>query len=706
MSGAKPKIVLLTMIKNEQANLRRLFESVRDWIDGYIVCDTGSTDGTVALANELVASLGKPGRVFEYPWVNFGVSRTKSFECFQAWVSEVGWDPAQTWALLLDADMVLSEEGGLHGKLAALSPSHSGGQIPQRNGALVYQNTRLLRASFPWKCIGATHEYWGSSGGMTQSWDAPVITDIGDGGCKADKYPRDARLLEEDLQKDPTNVRTHFYLGQTYMSMGRNEDAVRVLSRRIELGGWEEEVYIARLYKGDCLTHLGRVDEAVQEWLRAWQLRQHRTEAALRLIQHYRKIPNMAFIAMTFLEKLFQLQLGETLEGQRLWTPVQNRDILFVSHSDMRYPVYEELGILAFYTGRQEAARARLDREMLSAALNFHERNRLLELYRWYQWTLPTRRRVRLDLPSEVAVAAAPWMAEGIWRPFNPSIRREGDAYIVNLRHANYETVDAKVFTYRGHYNTIITRNLVAAFGSDFMVKPDVLTPYEVVVPPQYFANQSTNIHGIEDCRWLGSHSFLATSVQLVNHPMNKMVRVDLEEETKRVVRIKPLSAPTAKEDEDCQKNWLPFVHEGRELFVYKINPFTICAMNSQPILTWTPPKGFTLDGLRGSAAPIPWTSKTVPDEAYLMVVHGSHYGPGGRRYYHRFITLKADLTPSRIGRLMSLADENIQYCSGMCRNIDDNGVVLTFGINDSQAWAIEVEDAVVESALTPQYQQ
>ncbi len=724
------------MVKNEERNVRRLFESVRPWIDGYVLCDTGSTDGTVALAKGLMAEFGKPGKVYEYPWENFGKSRTRSFQSFQDWVNTVGWNPATTYGLLLDGDMVLPEEGGMHVKLAVLSPEHSGAQLSQRNGSLIYKNTRLLRASKTWKCIGSTHEYWScESGGHTADFDAPVITDIGDGGCKADKFPRDAALLEEDLKTDPNNVRTWFYLGQTYMSIpGKNEDAVRCLTRRIELGGWEEERYIAHCYKGDCLKHLGREAEATEEWLKAWQLRQHRTEAPLRLIQHYRAKPAMAFVAHMYLEKLVQIQTGETLEGHRVGQPARNTDVLFVSHRDMVYPVWEELGITAFYAGRPEGARRALDKKVMASTLNFNEHNRLLDLYRWYAWTLPT---VRPRVALAVGAEHVPFMKDGFWRAFNPSIRLvtggehyrnlpntgaeqqcEGDRglvrtnsahYVVNLRHANYETKEARFYTYRGLDGLIVTRNVVAPMDGDFRVLTDasgaVPRPFEIKIPAEYVVNKSTNIIGFEDCRWLGDRSLVATSRQFNPTDMNKMVRVDLDYESGAIVRMKTLMAPVPSEEGDCQKNWLPFVWGGQEVFVYKVNPFQVFTMKGyKKLVDWSPPAacGITFDNLRGSAPPVPWKSATQPREALVMVVHFCFYGAGdeGRRYYHRFITLNDDLTPSRISRIFSLCDDKIQYVAGMCERIGGGGYVLTYGVGDSQAWAAEVATEVVEAAL------
>jgi hypothetical protein len=480
------------------------------------------------------------------------------------------------------------------------------------------------------------------------------------------------------------------------MSLGRNDDAIRVLSRRIELKGWEEEVYIAYLYKGDCLKNTGKIAEAIQEWLKAWQLRQHRTEAALRLISYYRQTPNMNFIAYTFLEKLFKIQYGETVDGIKVSEPMKHRDILFVSKNDMRYQIWEELGIIAYYVNAAAGARHRLDLQIMSSELNFNERNRILDFYKWYKVRMPVVKRRQIQLTA----TDVPFFADGYWRPFNPCIRRDGNRYVISMRTANYETNNAQHYTYRGQDGFIITRNVIADLGADFEILKDRREPMELVIPDSAVINRSTNIHGVEDCRWLGSNSVIATGRQFGQTDINRMVRVDFDYETRAVKKLTPLVAPVLREDIECQKNWLPFIWKGQEVYIYRINPFTVFTTAGEKVLEWTSPGPITFDALRGSAAPSAWSCDKHPQEALIIVAHFSHYGGEGRHYYHRFITLDADLKPVRISKIFMLSDDAIQYVAGMCQSLTSENYCISYGVNDSQAWVMEVEKAEIEKLL------
>jgi hypothetical protein len=90
-----------------------------------------------------------------------------------------------------------------------------------------------------------------------------------------------------------------------------------------------------------------------------------------------------------------------------------------------------------------------------------------------------------------------------------------------------------------------------------------------------------------------------------------------------------------------------------------------------------------------------------MPKECLILVAHYSYYGGEGRRYYHRFLTLDSDLQPSRLSKTFTIAgDEAIQYVSGMCESLNSGSYVITYGVNDCNAFASEVDIKVIEEAL------
>jgi len=692
------------MVKNETRIIERLLGSVKGLVDAVVICDTGSTDDTVEKATAWLAANDMSGTIMAYPFKNFGASRTQSFLCCQDWVGRVGWDPVKTWALVLDGDMMLSGPIDRQG-LDRLGPEQAGVSLKQAAGSLVYSNMRLMRCSEPWICKGGTHEAWTCPPSKHATlFDSPVLIDHGDGGCKSDKYPRDIRLLLEDLSGNPNDARTHFYLGQTYLCMRDWPNAIQTLKKRIEIGGWDEELYITRLYLGECYENSGETEKAITTYLHAWQSRRHRTEAAVRVIRMYRRQPNSQFLAMMVMEKLFAIQFGENFEtGHRVGEPAKNHDVLFVNKRDMEYDFWEEMAILAFYSDRKQQAWLSLDKLDLTHKLNWHEFNTLFGHLHWYDWCLKPRRHTRFQLPLE----HLPWAKEdpataGAWQPFNPSIRvkADGSGYLVNLRYANYYTAEAKHYHYRAFHGKVLTRNCLLDVPREAGWNNPVIT--EEIRVDARFPQREHYIRGVEDCRLIqgGNMEFLGTSQSYSDNGTNKIFHVwrSAEEST---WSLKQMPLPPGVSSGETQKNWLGFKHEGQLHYIYNFSPFKICDAEGRVKIEVPTNKGaLSLKEYRGSAGPAPWKSAAHPAEAYICVMHKVYIGDEGRRYYHRFITLDKDLRPSRVSCFVRMTKERVEYWSGMCPSLEGDSYWITYGTRDSEAYIAEMITTSIEPLL------
>jgi tetratricopeptide (TPR) repeat protein len=707
--ASETKILLLTMVKNESRIIERLMGSVKGRVDGIIICDTGSTDSTVSLANEYLATHAIPGTVYSFPFKNFGASRTKSFECCQDWVKKNGWNADTTWALLLDGDMMMDQPIQKEA-LAAQSPNVAGLSLKQANGSLVYSNVRLIRCSEPWICKGATHEAWTCPPTkQTNLLESPVLRDHGDGGCKSDKYERDVRLLKEDLEEMPNDARTHFYLGQTYLCMRDWKSAIPILKRRVELGGWDEETYMAEIYIGECYENLGEHDKALYAWLQAWQRRQHRTEGAVRAITMLRRQPKSQFMAKILLDKLFQQQFGENLDTGEPCQKVHNGDLLFVNKRDVEYHIWEELSILAYYTGIQRQTWLQIDNLDLKNGLGWHDMNTILSQMHWYDWCLKPRRKTRFQIPLEML----PWAKEeeaAAWQPFNPSIRpkADGSGYQVNLRYANYYTAEAKHYHYRAFHGKVLTRNCLMDVPRDATWNAPASLE-EILIDPA-IPQRDHYIRGVEDCRLIqnaDSMEFLGTSQSYSSNGTNKIMKVWRTAEAKEADAgpwtLRQLPLPAGVSQQDTQKNWLGFRHgpSNELLYIYNFSPFQICRENGETVIKEDGgPAGLDLKEYRGSAGPVPWSSSAYPNEAWLCVMHKVYIGGEGRRYYHRFMTLGADLKPSRVSCFVRMTKERVEYWSGMTRSLEGDSYWITYGLKDSEAYAAEMKTEDIENVM------
>src|SRR5262249_34585457 len=150
------------------------------------------------------------------------------------------------YALLSDADMELRVDdpdwkSKLNGGLSY--------DVRQNAGSLVYWNRRLLNRSSNGIYECPTHEDLAvdSAGAVDGIW----FQDSADGANRPDKSRRDVEILKEAL-KTETRLgliqRMCFYLGQSYFDLGDWEHAATWYKKRVELGGWDEEVWNAQLH--------------------------------------------------------------------------------------------------------------------------------------------------------------------------------------------------------------------------------------------------------------------------------------------------------------------------------------------------------------------------------------------------------------------------------------------------------------------------
>lgn len=261
-------LCLCMIVKNESRVIERCLSAVRPYIDYWVIDDTGSTDGTQDLIRKALD--GVPGELHEERWVDFGHNRTRNIQRAEG---------RADYLLTLDADHVLRQDAPL--------PRLTAGSYMLRYDVPGAQHRfkHLMRGDWLWRYEGVTHEYPCTDEADTQeNLDALVVEDHADGGCRGDKFERDARLLRQELVRDPGNPRTVFYLANTERDLGHAEEAIALYERRASMGGWDEEVYCSLLEAG--ILRAERTEDwpaAMDTFSRAWEARPGRLEACYEL---------------------------------------------------------------------------------------------------------------------------------------------------------------------------------------------------------------------------------------------------------------------------------------------------------------------------------------------------------------------------------------------------------------------------------------
>jgi tetratricopeptide (TPR) repeat protein len=266
----RPTLCLCMIVKDEVDVLGSCLRSCRDLIDYWVICDTGSTDGTPELIRRELE--GVPGELHAHRWVHFGHNRTE--------LMKIARDKAD-YSLILDADMTLEAD------TAALENLTADAYLLRHAGPTRYYTKRLVRGRLAWRYEGAVHEYIVSDEERTTGRLQQVsINSQSVGAVRNGRWDRDAELLEAALERDPRDERATFYLAQTYRDIGLEHDDLASLrrardlyERRAAMGGWVEETYCAWHQAGLLSARADDWPKAADAFTHAWETRPARLEA-------------------------------------------------------------------------------------------------------------------------------------------------------------------------------------------------------------------------------------------------------------------------------------------------------------------------------------------------------------------------------------------------------------------------------------------
>jgi hypothetical protein len=285
-----PTVGLAMIVKNETKVLPRLAANLLPHIDGWVIVDTGSDDGTPEMVTDLFGS--KPGELLHAEWDGFAPARNLALDA-----AAKRWD----WVLHMDADETLAIVGSdqrfqrLGHWLQTISPDVQGVDAEVRYGDLRYNVPRVLRSSAGWRWHGRAHEYLGDRDGAgMELCSAPLMTveHHADGGNRAAKFARGIEGLTRDWAENVNPPRTAFYLGRTHDDYGEAHDAIHWYSVSLRLDGWDEERFYATWRLGELLLRTGPQTSS-QEGLRtlweAHEMRPWRLEPLWSLARYHRE---------------------------------------------------------------------------------------------------------------------------------------------------------------------------------------------------------------------------------------------------------------------------------------------------------------------------------------------------------------------------------------------------------------------------------
>ena len=148
-----------------------------------------------------------------------------------------------------------------------------------------YRRRQLIRTALPWRYVGVLHEYLTCPDTVSEVFlPGARILPHRDGARAHDPetYRNDAAVLEQGLLDEPDNARYVFYLAQSYRDAGEYQLAVKNYQSRLDMGGWEDEIWFSLYQIAVLQQRLGYPWETVlQSYLSAYDYKPDRAEHAV-----------------------------------------------------------------------------------------------------------------------------------------------------------------------------------------------------------------------------------------------------------------------------------------------------------------------------------------------------------------------------------------------------------------------------------------
>lgn len=377
----KPTFCLATVCKNEEFCIQRLLESVCEFIDYWVIVDTGSTDRTCEIIEEFFKEKGIPGELHHDEWVSMGHNKTR----MMAYAKE-----KSDYLIHIDADDYMV------GKFdpSDFTPEHQVSLMRASRGDSTYKAYVVFDNRITWKFSGVAHTRircaeipdFKAADLYDKSYYVVSVMDGGSRSFDPDKYYKDALNLQkqffDSLLDDPDGLlnRSIFYTAQSYFDSGRTEEALKWYKLYTKVtDGWIEEYFESEMRIGRCMMLLGwDLEKIIEQMERAIRMLPDRSEPL--------------YFLGKYCNDIGRHDLGyEYLKESRSksFSNIENKYILYFQPNMYGIHLNDDLSVSCYWTGRYYEGYEYLMEIIDHEAFSIH-RERLLQNKKHFQNVLGT----------------------------------------------------------------------------------------------------------------------------------------------------------------------------------------------------------------------------------------------------------------------------------------------------------------------------
>jgi len=643
-------IALNMIVKNESKIITKLFDSVISIIDTYCICDTGSTDNTIDVIKTYFDNKNIKGKIITEPFRNFEYNRNISLQsCFGM----------SDYILLLDADMELK----INNFDKSTINNFDRYAIFQGNDTYFYQNIRIIKNNGLYTYKGVTHEYLSypnDSKGCLINRNILFINDIGNGGCKQNKFQRDIDLLKEGLLTEPNNERYYFYLANSYFDINQFEEAIDCYKKRITLNGWNQEVWMSYYKIGLSYLRLNQIELAIFNFLEGYQILPERLEGLYEIIKYYR-LHSKHILANVY----YELAIKNINKNRD--------DYLFLQNDVYTDKLYYEYTIFSYYLGIRN-----INNEVIKV-LNSRNENisNLLSNLKHYDNKLICK-------DVKIFDKSILYEFEKEFIQFNSSsscLIPYNEGYCMNIRYVNYSIDQIGRYTSKPNstHNICINQYVELDINLNIITKKlfeekNVNNRYDGIEDVKFFRNNDKNL------MFIGTGFYNnKLCVNLGNYDINKN---KLEGRN-----IFPNFIKT-----NCEKNWVYVNYKEETHIIYGWYPLRICKINEQNELYLVEEKQMPLlfTRARGSTCGFEYQ-----DEIWFIQHYVSYESP--RYYYHIISVFDKKMKLLRYSAPFQFDKTPIEFCLSIL--VEDDRILINYS-NWDRTTRIGIYDKIYIESL------
>lgn len=348
-----------------------------------------------------------------------------------------------------------------------------------------------------------------------------------------------------------------------------------------------------------------------------------------------------------------------------------------------KHLLLKELAVSAYYVKQLDEGYEVCENIFLSNYSPFEIRNWALNTQRYYMKKLALKAKkitIGTDLPE-------------IYKPSSSAVIKVDNGFIVNCRAVNYSINMGQggSYTMRDPQGIVRTKNFLYRLDNNLEIIPNSRLE---VVDQSGAVTYPTHILGLEDLRLFSEKYFFCTSLEHNQHRAPRMCFGEININSGKISRIIPLSIPDGNPTH-TEKNWLPFIQNDEIYFVYSFNPFTLYKLDKETgvsVLVKRLSIPHNMDGMRGSASPIPYKN------GWLFTLHQVVFG-SPRKYFHRLGWMDNNFNQLKVSKVFYINYPTIEYNLSICHS--DHGLLFPYSLQDNSSTIGILDYSTVDAMLT-----